>query len=272
MGYNDIFYENEEKYMNLNQNQFKNFIELFRKETGIDASKLYEKEGIEKDDYISQFYYLKYIVYTYYPKFINVFFNLLDNCGYDLSSEIIEAMKLIGRNSTSILDEDIKQYILLSPYIDDITNNKGKFTIHSNDFGDYSFMSTKKYLENNKEAIKLIKGYYTALFCHQMSWEMMKYLDDASIITSLLPSYFTGTYYHTTIRNEDGIIIDIANESVFDDQTRDFLFKGKIICETKKEDLENCLNDALLNEDEEAKKVDYPNAMLLTLHEQWKRL
>lgn len=272
MGYSDIFYLKEEKFYLANQKLFKNFLDFFRRETGLDWQSLIAKTDIPVNDYRKLFYFLRQTIILNFPKYVPIFFKLLEDSGFDMSSEIIYAMKLIGKNTFDDLDEDLKQYILRSPIIDAVSSKKGKITIFSEEYGDYSFSSTKKYLYENKKALYLIQNYLTEGFCHQMSWEIMKYLNDASLITSLLPSYFEGEYYHTVIRDNNGLIIDSANEAVFDDDTRDFLFKGHDVVETKKIDLEYNLRQAIKDEDDKSKEIDFPPAMLLTLHQEFKNM
>lgn len=180
-------------------------------------------------------------------------------------------MKLIGRNTTNILCEEIKQYVLLSPYINGITIHQGLISIYS-EFGNFSFYSTRKYLQENQKALKMINDYITQGYCHHLSWQLLNYLEKANLVTSLLPAYFEGNYYHSVVRNQDGFIIDVANEIVYEEEMRDFLFKGHIVVETEKENLDKRLQEAILDEDEESKKLNFTSAMLLTLHKEYKKL
>lgn len=272
MGYCDIFYANEEQYYSVNQSRFKFFLDLFQKETGLNWRNLVANSDIENDDFTKIFYELRYIILLYFPKYISTFFKLLEEWGFDVSSEIIDAMKVLCRNTINYIDEGIKEYLKLSPAIDYISNDKGKITIHSDEYGDYSFCSIRKYLALNEKALWLIKNYETQGFCHQMSWELMNYLEQANLITTLLPSYFEGQYYHTVIRNQDGLIIDIANEAVYSDDMRDFLFKGHDVIETEKKDLKIKLSDAIASEDDKSKSINFPNAMLLALHKEYQNI
>lgn len=117
----------------------------------------------------------------------------------------------------------------------------------------------------------MINQFTTQGYCHHLSWELMTYLEKANLVTSLLPAYYEGNYYHSVIRNQDGFIIDVANEAVYDDDTRDLLFKGHIVVETEKENLDKRLQEAIMDEDEESKESNFAKAMLLTLHKEYKK-
>ena len=272
MKYKDIFYLKEEQYYAINQRHFKNFVESFKNEFRIDITELAKSEGIPNNDFVKQFYLLKYAINLYYPKYIPEFFARLEASGFDVSSEIVDAMKTLGVNTIDALDEDLKQYILLSPYIQGLSINQGKIMIYSDEFGDYSFYSTRKYLLSNKKALAFIRKYVTQNYCHQASWSLIQYLDNANLLTSLLPAYFEGNYYHSVIRNQDGLIVDAANQVVYDEKTRDFLFKGNIVAETKKEHLNCQLQVAKEEEDHESKEIDFPKALLLALHRESKAM
>lgn len=189
-----------------------------------------------------------------------------------MESEIINAMDLIGKNTINRLDDDIKAYIMLSPYIQGISNNAGQITIHSDEYGDYTFMSALKRFEENPVATDLIRKYITNTMCHQMSWELMKYVDDATLVTSLLPSYFEGNYYHTYIEEKEGRVIDIANNIAYPQELTDYLFKAHVVLKTMKTDMDKKLEMAIREEDEKSKQIDFPKAMLLVLHEESKGL
>ena len=278
MDYQEIYYRNEKQYHSINQQHFQKFLNVFKKETGIDTSHLATKRGIPTNDYRKQFYYLKYMVFINYPKYIKEFYRILENSKFDMSSEIVDAMKLIGKNTIYTFDEDIRRYILLSPLIDDVVNDNGNISIYSDELGDYNFCSTRKYLYKNKRALYLIQNYLTQGYCHQMSWELMSFLEQANLITTLLPAYFEGTYYHTVVQNQDNFIIDIANEIVIDSNVRDSLFKGQIISSTKKQDLFSKLKEAKIKEAKikEAKNYEnedsFTNSLLLALYSESKKL
>ena len=243
MYFNNIFYLNEKQYRFINEICFKNFIKDFKKETGIDTYHDAIKKGISKNNYTEQFFYLRYRIFTNYKEYINEFFNLLENYGYNMINEIIRSMCLIGETTFIKLEDSIKNYVLLCPFINDIENNNGKITIHSNLFGDYSFITTLNYLSNNPDALSLIIYYVTKQYCHIMSWDLIKCLENASLITYNLPYYFFGYYYHTIIKQDESII-DVANSFVIDEETRDRLFKGRLVVETPKEDLNKKLAEA----------------------------
>lgn len=275
MGYNDIYEENQGKYEISNRTIFSKLLAEFKKNTGLNIDHLTRAYAIDTSDSAKEFMFLKWVIFTYQQKYISYFYELLDSLGYDMFSEVIDTMKLIGKDSKETISPDVIEYALISPYIDGITIHKshaGLVTIHSEELGDYDFYPSRLYLQDNANALGLINDYLTAGFCHQISWHMMNHHDKCELITSLLPSYFEGTHYHTVVKLDSGMIIDSANEAVYDETTRDYLFKGKDICKTDKEDLNKRLEEAKEAEDEASKIIDFPDAMLLTLHEQTKRL
>lgn len=271
MRYKDIYYQKEEQYHSINQQHFKQFVESFTKDFKIDITEMTRKKGVQSNDYCKQFFILKYMVNLYYPQYIYEFFHRLEESGFDVSSEIVDAMKQIGRNTINTLNESVSQYVMLSPYINNVSINNGKITIYSDKFGDYSFYSTRNYLKENKKALKIINKYTTQGYCHHLSWELISYLEKVKLVTTLLPAYYEGNYYHSIVRNQDDFIIDVANEAVYDDDTRDLLFKGHIVVETEKENLDKRLQEAIMDEDEESKETDFVKAMLLTLHKESKK-
>lgn len=273
MGYNEIYDKYQTQYEISNRIKFREFVEAFKKETGVSADGLMEAYQVNHDDPASVFYFLKWVLFNYNRKYIPYFYELLDNFGYDMFSEIMDTMTLIGKDTHTNVSSDVINYSLISPYINRITvdqSQKGLITIHSDELGDYSFYPSRVYLNNNEGALNLINKYKTSGFCHQMSWELMNHHDKCTLVTSLLPSYFEGTHYHTVLRDNNGLVVDAAMEAVYTEDTRDMLFKPEDICITEKEDTERKLELAIEAEDEESKNIDFPNAMLLTLHEQSK--
>ncbi len=275
MGYNDIYRDNQEKYEDSNRLIFKQFLDQFKEMTKLNMDNLMHLYQVDTSDPAKEFYFLRWALFNYCHRCIPYFYELLEDMGYDMYSEIMDTMNLIGKDTYSIVDPETVAYALISPYINGITTHKdkpGMVTIHSDDLGDYSFYPLRIYLKENKSALNIINKYEKARFCHQMSWEMMNHFDKCQLITSLLPSYFEGTHYHTVAKDDAGFIVDCAMEAVYTEEMRDYLFKPKDICVTDKSDLDGKLKEAMENEDEESKLIDFPPAMLLTLHEQSKAL
>lgn len=275
MGYNDIYENHQGQYEKSNRVIFAKFLDTFKKETGLNMEHLLCAYQVDTTDPACEFYFLKWVLFNYSQKYLPYFYELLDSLGYDMFSEVIDTMKLIGKDSVDGIDNHVTAYAMISPYINGITVHKetpGLVTIHSDDLGDYSFYPSRMFLKGNKDALYLINEYITAGCCHQISWHMMGHHEKCELITSLLPSYFEGTHYHTVVKLASGMIVDSANDAVYTDETRDYLFKGEDICKTDKEDLNLRLEEAMKAEDEASKIEDFPEAMLLTLHEQTKRM
>lgn len=106
--------------------------------------------------------------------------------------------------------------------------------------------------------------------CHNASWKVIQYLKNASLITELLPYYFEGTFYHSVVRDANGMIIDLANSAVYNEEIRKKLYHGQIICETKKGYLEKKLDEAIRFSSKEDIEEDFSKPLLLALHKQLK--
>ncbi len=271
MDYYKMYVENEGKYVNVNNQKFKKIIELFGIKTGIiklDVIKNYQHDY----PYVELYYNLRDFVLTKYPEYTSLFYEMLNQAGFSMDDDIFLAMRTIGSLSDSTIDKNIKDYFLLSPYIDNITISNGKFNIYSNKFGEYSFYSIYHYLKSNETAMDILKNYRVQSYCHHASWELIKYLDDANLVTCLLPSYFDGNYYHTLIRDKNGFYIDVVYGCVYDKEIGEKIFANKIVSDVKKEDLDSLLEIAKQEESGESKREEIPSALLLTLHNQNKRV
>ena len=83
----------------------------------------------------------------------------------------------------------------------------------------------------------------------------------------LCPYLFQGSYYHSIIRDECNHYIDLANSIVYDDTIREEVLKGKIICETKKEDLDSALELVLEQFPDSLNSFSKP--LVLALHKEY---
>lgn len=57
MGYQDIFYQNEEQYHESNQQHFKDFVESFTKDFGIDITKMARKKIYQRMIIVNNFFF-----------------------------------------------------------------------------------------------------------------------------------------------------------------------------------------------------------------------
>ncbi|MDE5631068.1 MAG: hypothetical protein K2I70_05655, partial [Bacilli bacterium] len=126
MGYVEIYDKYQTKYETSNRIKFKAFLDIFKKETGINISSLASVYNVDITDPAKEFYFLKWVLFIYNRKYIPYFYELLDNFGYDMFSEVIDTMKLIGKDTHKNVASDIISYALISPYVDEITVDNGK--------------------------------------------------------------------------------------------------------------------------------------------------
>ena len=84
MSYERIFYDNEDKYKDINNKKLKEFILKFLKLNLVDIY-------IDFDlDVYENFIYLKDYVYKYYPEAIKLFHSTLQESGYRFQHNIID--------------------------------------------------------------------------------------------------------------------------------------------------------------------------------------
>ncbi len=270
MNYYKIYLENEGQYRDINRQKFREFITEFGNKTGLINLKVIN--SYENSEYEELYYRLREFVLTKHPEYRTLFYEILEQKGFQLKDEILLAMRIIGNEANTTLDSNIKDYLLLSPYINEIRTQEGKFYIQSNIFGDFSFDTTYHYLQNNPHLKDLFDFFLVKQHCYQASWELIKYLKDASLVTFLLPSYFEGNYYHAVVKDDKDLYIDLAYGCVYDEEVRKKLLAGEIVSEIKKEKIQESLEIAKAQESLESKKEDLPPTLVLALYDQSKNM
>ncbi len=264
MNYYQIYENNEGKYLAINDQKFKEFIVNFNKQTKIIKSDILDDFTSQ---YVELYYRIRSFVLTKYPEYITLFYQMLNQAGFNLEDEIFLTMRIIGRELETNISKDWQEYLLLSPYIDNIMSQNGKFIINSKEFGDYAFYPACNYLQD-PEIRNLLLCYLGSNYCHQSSWELIKQLNNANLVTLLMPYYFVGNYYHSVVRDVNGFYIDLVNGCVYDEMMGEKLFSQNIVSEIRKEDLELRLDKAQQEESAESKNADLPPALVLALHNQ----
>ena len=264
MNYYQIYWENEGKYISINNQKFRNFLKDFIEKTG-----LMKVEVLNfGQDYTELYYRIREFVLTKHPEYIPLFYQMLEERGFNMDDEILLLIRTIGKEME--LQEETKEYFLLSLYIEEIEKQADKYIIHSKQLGDYAFYTAYQYLINNPLAKNLLNTYFMEQNCHYASWELMKCLDGASLITCLLPSYFEGEYYHSIVQDKTGAYIDLAYGVVYDKETGDKLFLDKIISSVKKEDM--AATFSLAKQKEATVKSDLPPTLILALYNKEQKL
>lgn len=235
MSGNELYYQLEERSSDINLKRFQSFIDEFYSAIGHNLDSLVVGD-IGTDEPTEKFYYLRYLVSTYLKKYINVFYEVLEKCGYNLKSEIIDNMKILGKETNIKYAFDVIEYVKLNPYVDDVIVSGEQIIVKSEKLGDQIFMGVKNYLSNNRGALRIVSGKIDHM-CHTISTQLLDEIEDAKIVTSLLPSYFEGTYFHSYIVDKDDNVIDAINQIVMTRSDYEKLFEPEVVCELDKESL-----------------------------------
>ncbi len=170
---------------------------------------------------------LKYELYT--TEYIDYFFEILKKYNYRMKQEIKDAMFILGHlyNPNKNIEE-IKR-LLNSPVLDDISfNGKNIFTILSREYGKLSFELASYHFKDNLRMNFYIEHEQLPARCHHHVYYMSKTLPDLYAMTSLIPSYFKGNYYHSyTYNKERNCIIDLCYNSIIDKDEYYNIFEPK---------------------------------------------
>lgn len=271
MDYESIFYHYEEQYKNLNNERLKDFITLFCSKTKIDRREIELIYLVKEGDYEDLFLSLKDYTFKFYPQFISLFYQLLEESQYHMVYDLLDSMFILGSTTNKKLNREKSKMLLQSPYIQNISYENCKIMLNS-PLGNYAFYSLRDYFRGNYEVMSYLrKNIELGGHCHNVSWDLMSKLEKASLVTELLPFYYEGTFYHSIVKNNvDGMYIDLANEVVYDEEIRQNLYQGQIICEASKEELENHLYDAIVASNKPNIEDDFYKPLLLALHKQCK--
>lgn len=268
MDYESIFFEYEEQYKDLNNQKLKEFVELFLGQTKIDIEEVKLIYMVKENDYDDLSRSLKDYVFKFYPQYISLYYQLLEESHYKMFYDILDSMFILGVSTNKRLNREKSELLLNSPYIENISYNNGMVVLNSC-FGKYSFCSLRDYFRGSYSKMAYVRNNNNMPGdCHNVSWDLLQILDNASLVTQLLPFYYRGTFYHSVVQDEDGMFIDLANEAVYDEEVRKNLYQGQIICKTKKEDLESHLYDTITASNNPYIEEEFNKALLLALHKQ----
>ena len=107
MDYERIFYQNEEQYKTLNEKKIQIFIALFLKHSQLNfsISDLYDIYEMEENNYYDIFGALRDYIYSYYPNYVPLFYQLLEHCGYNNSFNITDNMYILGYGTNKKISE-----------------------------------------------------------------------------------------------------------------------------------------------------------------------
>lgn len=265
--YTNIYDENEGKYRVINDKVFETFLTEFSIESDIDVDDIVERYHVKRKDYTNLFWMLHSYLFNFRPELIPLFYGLLERYHYHLGSDYVSLIRLAGLNISFDLMQNVKDFLLKAPYIEEVSSNQGEITIHSAQLGTITFYPTQRYFQENVLVHYLLTNFPNACECHNMSWKLTKAIKSSRLVTSLLPMPFEGTCYHSTVRMENGFVVDVANGIVVPEDNYHQIFQNEIICETDRVDLEQNLGRTSLMEGR-----NFSSSLVLALHEQKKRL
>lgn len=269
MDYESIFFEYEEQYTIKNNIRLKKVIDNFVKKVDIDIEEVKTIYSVSENEILGLYCCLKDYLYYRYPSYLPCLYYFLKKSNFKIYYDYLDAILLLGENVNGYLEDDLKKFVLHSPFIDDIRYENGLIFLKINNGKEYSFYSTKDYFKNNSSVQYILKDKdFLVGNCHNASWKIIKHLGNVSLITELLPYYFEGTFYHSVVRDENGMIIDLANNAVYSEEIRKKLYHGRIICETKKGYLDEKLEKAIRNSFQEDITDSFNEPLLLALCKQ----
>ncbi len=269
MTYRQIFDEYEGKYRIRNQEITKKFLEEFKVTSGVDWQNIAENEHIPLTDYTGIFWELHTLLFNEreLQKHIPLFYLLLEKYHYNMGEDYISFIRLVGQNTMYYLPDNVKKFIMKAPYVDRVKDDLGYITIYSEKLGKITFYSIQKYFAENYLANFILRNNQVERECHNISWALMDLMPGSTLVTSLMPSTFSGTAYHTVIRDRKDLIVDAANSCVYSEENYHALYQDQIICETKVEKTHSALSETSLLEGR-----GMANALVLALHSQQKKL
>lgn len=269
MTYQQIFDEYEGKYRIQNNEIYRKLLEEFKKCSGIDWRAVAEREKIASFQYKDVFWALHSLLFNHEAgnQFIPLFYQTLEHFGYNLTEDYVSFVRLIGQYTEYGLSNCVRNFVVKAPYIEKVIEKKGTVTVHSEQLGNITFCSIKKYFGENYFMKMLLQDDKVKGQCHNVSWSLMDYMPGSTLVTSLMSNSFVGTAYHSVIRDKDGFIVDAASSCVYKEKDYHQLFQDEIICETREEKRYEDLSRTSLLEGR-----NMANALVLALHEQKKKL
>ena len=244
MSVDKIYYEKELKHIPEEINAIKEFLNSFYHETGVGFASIFPFYGIEEDDYLNQFSFVRYFLHNIQRKYLGVFYEMLKCSDYDMRTEIQFFSKLIGSSQKTWERKDFISYADSSPIIDGCYVSQDKVHIES-EYGSIVFQSIFELLDE-EDIVQFFNKYKLAENCHNVSWELMSYYDKVNLVTSLMKSGFKAEYYHTYLE-KDGIVIDAASGIKSDIESYNGLYLPTEVSKVSKDDVDSEYEKATSN-------------------------
>ena len=267
MDFDEIIYRYEEQFVELNNENIFDFVFSFLEEHHLcTKEKFLQNHSLENLNPYTLFDSLRNYLAEYHKELLNSFYDAYRKKNGNLKYLITEDMHMLGKTTIGKLNRSILEQLSNRPYIGKISYEDKKIHITLVSGEEYSFFSIYDYFDKNPKMLQYIMKYRNKLFgqCHADAWDATILLNDSTLLTELIPYCFVGTYYHSIVENKDGMYIDLANEIVYDENVRYNLYQAEVICETKKEDLYQKLEEAK----EYFGESPYADALLIAVHQQ----
>lgn len=264
MNYEQLFYENEEKYRKVNEEIFRVFIKSYKRKCSINTRKIIENLEEQGKDYCGIFWAAYSDQINHPSRDMTLFFEQIKRFKFCRNDFLISSIRLLGYRCDNGIPDNVHNKMLNSPLINEIEYKDKMLYVYSQ-IGDFHFYPIKEYFDYPHPLwIILSTNNYTNK-CHKGSWEIIPKLEEANLETWLIPYYFTGTMYHSVVEDREGNVVDVANSSVYDRDTFSRIFNGTLVCRTKKEELYEKLRETNC-------PIPYYEPLVLALHKQGEQL
>lgn len=261
-----IFYENEEIRREQDNDDISCFLNEFYRVTGVSFANVFRVYDISLDDYFQQLSFIRYFLITTNRKHLNLFYEMLKESSYDLRTEIMFFVNLIGRARSEYGRDSYIEYASQCPIIDTAERTDDGIFIGS-EYGSIKFNSIfSRYKEGN--IAKFINDNDLTQNCHNVSWELMSEFEKSNLIVSLIKNSFSLQYYHSCLGVEDEII-DIRNGIFAKKDNYDKLYQPKEILVLNSKKCESAYQEAIASGLFNDTKIE-PKALIVALHQDMK--
>lgn len=152
----------------------------------------------------------------YQTKYNQVFFEILAKYDYNMRTEIIDTVHYLSNLKNPNQNSEVIKRMLASPVIQDICfDGKSKFTITSEQYGQFIFELASYYFRKNQTVTDHMKKYPLAGGCHDHTYLLSRVLEDYYAVTSMARYFFKGGYYHSySLNPNEMLVIDLSCNAI----------------------------------------------------------
>ena len=163
--------------------------------------------------------------------------HILDLLDSPLRNDVLELLKkhnfqkpeLLFGLIANLCKHDIYEegmYIYLLSQFVDLKNYSKKDTVHTVDanIGKLVFYKFTEFIDD-QTVIDLVNSGQCSNKCHTVVGAFYDKIEDANIVTSLMPGRYGGQYFHSYFTTDEDLVIDISNNGIFDKEGFDLYFK-----------------------------------------------